>query len=82
VVVNHKDVERRFISLSPLLERADAPLLFVVMELETRRISAPERDLSPNSGGTMQQFREALPGDHRYRFVIHDRDSIFSTGLD
>jgi putative transposase len=24
--------------------------------------------------------REALPGDHPYRFVIHDRDSIFSKG--
>ena len=30
----------------------------------------------------MQQFREALPGDHPYRFVIHDRDSIFSRELD
>ena len=30
----------------------------------------------------MQQLREALPGDHSYRFVIHDRDRIFSTDLD
>ncbi len=30
----------------------------------------------------MQQFREALPGDHPYRFLIHDRDSIFSKDLD
>lgn len=30
----------------------------------------------------MQQFREAIPSDHRYRFLIHDRDSIFSTALD
>jgi putative transposase len=30
----------------------------------------------------LQQFREALPGDHPYRFVIHDRDSIFSRELD
>ena len=30
----------------------------------------------------MQQFREALSGDHPYRFVIHDRDSIFSKDLD
>ena len=26
--------------------------------------------------------REALPGDHPYRFLIHDRDSIFSLALD
>ena len=30
----------------------------------------------------MQQFREGLPHDHSYRFVIHDRDSIFSGALD
>ncbi|PYT19288.1 MAG: hypothetical protein DMG58_36710 [Acidobacteria bacterium] len=26
--------------------------------------------------------REALPGAHPYRYVIHDRDTIFSKGLD
>ena len=30
----------------------------------------------------MQQFREALPGDHAYQYLIHDRDSIFSKELD
>ena len=30
----------------------------------------------------MQQFREAIPSDHEYRFLIHDRDSIFSADLD
>jgi len=30
----------------------------------------------------LQQFREALQDDHTYRFVIHDRDSIFSQELD
>jgi transposase InsO family protein len=30
----------------------------------------------------LQQFREALPADRPYRFVIHDRDSIFSRVLD
>ncbi len=30
----------------------------------------------------MQQFRETLPADHPYRFVLHDRDSIFSQELD
>lgn len=36
----------------------------------------------PSSEWTLQQFREALPGDHPYPFVIHDRDSIFSRDLD
>jgi putative transposase len=30
----------------------------------------------------VQQFREALPSDHNYRLLIHDRDSIFSTEVD
>jgi putative transposase len=31
---------------------------------------------------TLQQMREAIPSDHSYRFVIHDRDAIFSTEFD
>jgi hypothetical protein len=31
---------------------------------------------------TLQQLREAIPPDHGYRFLIHDRDSIFSQALD
>src|SRR5262249_38785844 len=31
---------------------------------------------------SLQQSREALPGDHPYRFVIHDRDRIFSEDID
>jgi putative transposase len=30
----------------------------------------------------LQQFREAIPSDHTYRFLIHDRDSIFSAEVD
>jgi hypothetical protein len=36
----------------------------------------------PTTQWALQQFREALPGDHPYRFVINDRDSIFSKRLD
>ena len=31
---------------------------------------------------SLQQLREAIPSDHAYRFIIHDRDSIFSAGFD
>src|SRR5208282_4150252 len=27
-------------------------------------------------------LREAIPSDHRYRFILHDRDAIFSPGFD
>src|SRR5262245_3629511 len=32
----------------------------------------------PTAAWTMQQLREAIPADHTYRFLIHDRDTIFS----
>jgi transposase InsO family protein len=56
--------------------------VFVVMELGTRRILHHNVTAHPTAEWTLQQFREALPGDHPYRFVIHDRDSIFSKRLD
>jgi transposase InsO family protein len=56
--------------------------VFVIMELGTRRILHCNVTAHPTAEWTVQQFREALPGDHRYRFVIHDRDSIFSRELD
>ena len=48
------------------------------MEVGTRRILHHSVTAHPTSEWTLQQFRETLPGDHAYRFVIHDRDSIFS----
>jgi putative transposase len=30
----------------------------------------------------LQQFREAIPTDHAYRFLVRDRDSIFSAEVD
>jgi transposase InsO family protein len=30
----------------------------------------------------MQPFREAIPSDHSYRFLVQDRDAIFSSELD
>ena len=56
--------------------------VFVIMELGTRRILHHNVTAHPTAEWTLQQFREALPGDHPYRFVIHDRDSIFSKRLD
>src|SRR5882724_3983778 len=36
----------------------------------------------PTAHWTLQQLREAIPADHTYRFLLHDRDSIFSQQLD
>jgi transposase InsO family protein len=56
--------------------------VFVIMDLGTRRILHHNVTAHPTAEWTLQQFREALPGEHAYRFVIHDRDSIFSKELD
>jgi len=56
--------------------------LFVVLELGSRRVVHCNVTAHSTAEWTLQQFREALPHDHSYRFVIHDRDSIFSGALD
>jgi len=56
--------------------------VFVVMDLGTRSILHHNVTAHPTAVWTAQQFREALPGGHGYRFLIHDRDSIFSADLD
>ena len=59
-------------------------LLYVllVMEVGTRKILHCNVTAHPSTTWTLQQFREAIPGDHQCKFLIHDRDSIFSPSLD
>jgi putative transposase len=56
--------------------------VLVVMEVGTRRILHFNVTAHPTAEWTAQQFREAIPSDHSYRFMIHDRDSIFSEEVD
>ena len=56
--------------------------VFVVMEHATRRILHCNVTAHPTAHWTLQQLREAIPVDHGYRFLIHDRDSIFAAQLD
>ena len=56
--------------------------VFVVMEHATRRILHVNATAHPTAVWTMQQLREAIPAAHTYRFLIHDRDAIFSRDLD
>ncbi len=56
--------------------------VFVVMEVGSRRILHCNVTAHPTAAWTLQQFREAIPSDHTYRFLIHDRDSIFSAEVD
>jgi putative transposase len=56
--------------------------VFVVMEHASRRILRTDVTTHPTASWTMQQLREAISADHTYRFLIHDRDSIFFRDLD
>jgi transposase InsO family protein len=56
--------------------------VFVAMEVGSRRILHVNVTHHPTAGWTIQQFRELLADEHPYRFVIHDRDTIFSRSVD
>jgi putative transposase len=56
--------------------------VFVVMEHASRRILHISVTAHPTGRWTLQQLRDAIPADHSYRFLIHDRDAIFSRELD
>ena len=56
--------------------------VFVVMEHATRRMLHCHVTAYPTASWTRQQLREAIPADHAYRVLLHDRDSIFSAQLD
>ena len=56
--------------------------VFVVIDHASRRLLHVNVTAHPTAEWTLQQLREAVPSDHGYRFLIHDRDSIFSRALD
>ena len=56
--------------------------VFVVVEIGTRRIVHWNVTRHPSAAWTSQQFRMITPGDHRHRYVLHDRDSIYADGVD
>ena len=56
--------------------------LLVVMEHASRRMVHLNVTAHPTATWTLQQLREAIPSDHAYRFILHDRDAIFSSGFD
>jgi transposase InsO family protein len=56
--------------------------VFAAMEIGSRRILHTNVTAHPTAEWTLQQFRELMAFDHPYRYLIHDRDSIFSASLD
>jgi transposase InsO family protein len=56
--------------------------VFVIMDVASRRVLHFNVTRHPTADWTLQQFRECIAGDEGYRFVIHDRDRIYSRDLD
>lgn len=56
--------------------------VFVAIEIGSRRILHGNVTDHPTSEWTRQQFREFLDGESGHRYLIHDRDSVFSAEVD
>jgi putative transposase len=56
--------------------------VFVVLEVGTRHILHWNVTAHPTAAWTAQQFRMIVPADQAHRFVIHDRDTTYSEGVD
>lgn len=56
--------------------------VFVVLDIATRRILHWNVTEHPTAEWTIQQFRNGLPLDAAYRYVVHDRDAVFAHAVD
>jgi putative transposase len=56
--------------------------VFLIMEVGSRRLVHFNVTSHPTATWTLQQFRAAIDNEQNYRFLIHDRDSIYSEELD
>lgn len=56
--------------------------VLVALDVGTRRIVHWNVTEHPSAAWTIQQLRMLVPGDEPHRFVIHDRDRIFSPAVD
>src|SRR5215469_14398440 len=75
----HKQTSRLRFSLSHTFR---IHYIFVVMGIGSRRILHCNVTAQPTADWTMQQLRDAIPSDHTYRFLIHDRHATFCSELD
>jgi putative transposase len=56
--------------------------VFVVLEIGSRQIVHCNVTEHPTAEWTLQQLREAIPGESDVQFLLHDRDNIFAAHLD
>jgi hypothetical protein len=53
--------------------------MFVLLKVGTRRIAHFNVTANPSETWTLQQFREVMMDAPSCRFVLHDRDRIYSS---
>jgi putative transposase len=56
--------------------------VFVILEVGSRKIAHFNVTNHPTADWTLQQFREVITSEQPYRFILHDRDRIYSSELD
>ena len=56
--------------------------VFIIIDHGSRRLLHFNVTCHPTAAWTLQQLREILGYDGRYRYLIHDRDTIFAKNLD
>jgi putative transposase len=56
--------------------------VFVLIHHGSRRLVHLNVTAHPTAGWTLQQLREAIGFEQGYRYLLHDRDSIFARNLD
>jgi len=56
--------------------------IFVILDVGTRRILHWNVTDHPTADWTAQQFRMVVSGNQPHRWLIHDRDRIYSEGID
>ena len=66
----------------PLTARFRSLYVFVVLDIGTRRILRWNVTEHPTAAWMAQQFRACVTGETPHRFVVRDRDAIYSAELD
>jgi putative transposase len=56
--------------------------VFVVIEHRSRRLIHCNITAHPGAAWTLQQLREVVGSQDQYKYLLHDRDSIFANHLD
>jgi len=51
--------------------------VFILIDHGRRRVLHANCSASPNEEWILQQFKNCFDGEHPFRYVIHDRDSLF-----